>query len=482
VIEQTSAETEVTWLRFAVLDTGIGISAAQKANLFQPFSQGDATVARRFGGTGLGLAICRNLVELMGGRIGVDSTPGQGSIFWFEIPLQIAGPEHVVAEHPGSGATTSRNIEGGPSQAESNGKRHILVVEDVITNQLIVKDYLQRRGYLVSTAENGRAALSQVKHEPPDLILMDCQMPEMDGFEATRQLRVMETETGAPRRPIIALTADVLAESRDQCLAAGMDDFLSKPINFKSLDSTLARWLGTPVLPASETAAAESTPPDEVAPVEKLDAASIPELDTLDELLGKQMMNARRVAQRIATNLPGSAGRAFGSVSAAIARMNFQEARAKLAEFRSTYCPDAPPDAASTAPAVIAEAVFDMASALENLNGEVRLLKMAAATLPNQIVIDRKAIDAAVAAGDHEALRKSAHRLKGALASIGAREAASASFALENAGRHGKEDDYPVLFRALDDALARLEPVLNNFIDSPGATAPPTQPPLDHVS
>jgi signal transduction histidine kinase/DNA-binding response OmpR family regulator len=211
-------------LRFEVTDTGIGIPDSAKDRLFKEFSQGDASINRRFGGTGLGLAISKRLIEAMGGAIGVISTPGTGSSFWFEIPLH-------VAEAPAEAE------QAADVQDPERGLR-ILVVEDMAVNQKVAKGMLRSLGHLVDIAEDGEAALAKVKSRPYDLIFMDMQMPRMNGLEATAAIRALESGKSVP---IIAMTANVFATDRDTCLAGGMDDFVGKPINVPDLAAAIAR-------------------------------------------------------------------------------------------------------------------------------------------------------------------------------------------------------------------------------------------------
>ncbi|RVT52078.1 ATP-binding protein [Rubrivivax albus] len=216
------------WLRVEVQDTGIGMTAEQVGALFQRFSQADSSTTRRFGGSGLGLAICKHLVELMGGHMGVDSAPGQGSRFWFEVPLWPAvGQADAAAEAS----------PGPPRPAQ------VLVVEDNAVNRLVVQAMLERLGMTVMLAPDGQQALDILATHDIDLVLMDCQMPVMDGYEATRRIRA----AGHPgtRLPVIALTAHALAEDRQRCRDAGMNDYLPKPVTGDMLARTLARHLGT---------------------------------------------------------------------------------------------------------------------------------------------------------------------------------------------------------------------------------------------
>jgi signal transduction histidine kinase/ActR/RegA family two-component response regulator len=213
-------------LRFEVVDTGIGIAADVKARLFDRFTQADSSVARRFGGTGLGLAICKRLVELMGGAIGVDSTVGVGSTFWFEVPLTTA----AAAPDPAAGtaAVTARPLR-------------ILLVDDAEMNRRLALFMLQAAGHQVEAAADGAAAVDAAARASFDVILMDVQMPGIDGYEATRQIRALPGGTAVP---VIAMTANVMQEDVDRCFAAGMDAHLSKPIDKAELLKAVSHWGG----------------------------------------------------------------------------------------------------------------------------------------------------------------------------------------------------------------------------------------------
>jgi signal transduction histidine kinase/AmiR/NasT family two-component response regulator len=224
------SDQEQVRLAFEVQDTGIGMSAESQAHLFQPFVQVDSSHARRFGGTGLGLAIVRQLVEMMGGRIEVDSAPGRGSRFRFTLALG----RGVAAEVSPPPADTGRatRVEG----------LHVLLAEDTPTNQEVTRAMLRQLGCLVTVVSDGRQAVEAFRRQPPDLILMDCQMPEMDGFEATRQIREIERNDGRQPTPIVAVTAGILRDERAACLASGMNDFLPKPFRRANLVDVLLRW------------------------------------------------------------------------------------------------------------------------------------------------------------------------------------------------------------------------------------------------
>ncbi len=217
-------------LRFTVADTGIGIAEADRDLLFQPFSQVESSAARKYGGAGLGLRICAELVSLMGGQIGVESGIGKGSEFSFTARFGIGSGESKPAASPVPAS----------SAAGVNGAR-VLLVEDNEINQMIARAMLESLGCTVESAGNGREAIERMAADRYDLVLMDCQMPEMDGFDATRAWR--KREAGDPARlPIIALTASALEGDRERCLDAGMDDYLAKPFVRGQLASVLERW------------------------------------------------------------------------------------------------------------------------------------------------------------------------------------------------------------------------------------------------
>jgi PAS domain S-box-containing protein len=251
-IERTGASN---LLEFSVSDTGIGIPADKQVRLFQAFSQVDDTTTRQFGGTGLGLSIVRSLAQLMGGEVGVDSSEGKGSRFWFRVrleSLQEDSQSHAAADN-------STSLQAKTEPARLSGR--VLVVEDNHTNQIVIQALLKRMGVESLAVENGQLAVERVMAEAEQInaILMDIQMPVLDGRAAAERIRTWETAHQRPRLPIIALTADAFPEDRRLCLQAGMDDYLSKPVNAHVLATALAQWLpSTPGKIANSAAQVEA--------------------------------------------------------------------------------------------------------------------------------------------------------------------------------------------------------------------------------
>ncbi|MBS0363997.1 MAG: response regulator [Proteobacteria bacterium] len=221
-------EAERCHMRIAVTDTGIGIGEPQIGALFNRFTQADASVSRQFGGTGLGLAISKQIVEAMGGRIGVDSAVGEGSTFWLEIDLPIAADDALGAEPEAAAAVLERPVR-------------VLVVEDNAVNRELIITLLSPFDIEIDTACDGAEAVEAVTRGRYDVILMDMQMPVMDGLAATRRIRAL-ADPDAARTPIVAMTANVLPEQVARCLEAGMDDHLGKPINMTQMLQALERW------------------------------------------------------------------------------------------------------------------------------------------------------------------------------------------------------------------------------------------------
>lgn len=260
-------------IHFEVQDSGIGIPLDKLQLLFQPFSQADASITRKYGGTGLGLSISKRLVELMQGHIGVSSAEGQGATFWFDLPL---GKATEPAQNTPSEAQPADDTL--PWQhLEHKDRPLILLAEDNQVNQRVASMQLERLGCRVHVTENGEQALEALlsRRVPYELVLMDCQMPIMDGLEASRAIRQAEKETDT-HIPIIAMTADVSEENRAKCMNAGMDDFLRKPVEQKLLKNILEHWL------IKHT----QRVPEKTAPKEDTTSSGVPDFSRLRKMFG----------------------------------------------------------------------------------------------------------------------------------------------------------------------------------------------------
>ena len=258
-VEVDSLRGPTTKVLFKVTDTGIGLRSDQIKTLFSPFVQADVSTTRRYGGSGLGLAISKQLVEMMGGNIGVDSREGLGSTFWFTAAFGQAVPAGLPAAGAGLDDSACAPAGQAPAGQAPAGRRkighgeRILVAEDNSTNREVILAQLKMMGFKGEAVLNGAQAVDAVQRNAYSLVLMDCSMPVMDGFEATRLIR----ESNQPQIPIIALTASAMSSDRDRCLQVGMDDYLSKPWELPQLADVLAKWI--PAFRQPETVSAPAT-------------------------------------------------------------------------------------------------------------------------------------------------------------------------------------------------------------------------------
>ena len=251
-------------VRFTVTDTGIGIPRNQIEALFSPFTQADDSTTRKYGGTGLGLAISKQLVEMMGGKIGIESQEGAGSTFWFTAAFErTQDPALASTVGPVPQNSATERIKGrfvSPSGLTVKGREpRILVAEDNATNRAVALAQLKKLGYKSDAVANGSEAVEALQHDGYDLVLMDCEMPVMDGFEATHLIR----KSSHPLVPIIALTASAMSGDRNRCICEGMNDYLSKPVELEQLAEVLAKWCPTTdpsgTVHSAEAAASEQT-------------------------------------------------------------------------------------------------------------------------------------------------------------------------------------------------------------------------------
>jgi PAS domain S-box-containing protein len=338
----TAATDETVSLRAWVTDTGIGIPADKRARLFERFSQVDGSVERRFGGTGLGLAISKQLVERMGGEIGVDSVEGAGSTFWFALTLPVASASLLPGASTAAGSAAPApgaepreagvSVTGVPmAGVAGEGAVRILLVDDVPLNQELARAVLEAAGHAVDVVGDGASAIAAVQAHAYDLVLMDVQMPVMDGLTAARRIRALDHP--ARRVPIVAMTANVLPDQVAACRAAGMDDHVAKPFRREALQAVIARWA---VKPAD---AATPAPPASSA-IDESHYASMRDLlgaPKMDELLGDlaEMLRERSGAMTAAGAEAGEIAREAHVLVSSAGMLGFAELSERCAELEA---------------------------------------------------------------------------------------------------------------------------------------------------
>jgi signal transduction histidine kinase/DNA-binding NarL/FixJ family response regulator/HPt (histidine-containing phosphotransfer) domain-containing protein len=415
-------------VRVLVVDTGIGIAPAAQSKIFEHFSQADNSTTRRFGGTGLGLTICRSLLNKMGGSISVESEPSQGSKFMVDLLLPLSSPSPLLSalslvQH---GALPTDLSSAGPTVvAKPYAKPHaataslpglsgrVLLVEDYPINQMLAKALLSKLGLVWQLACDGSQALELVRQHDFDLVLMDCQMPVMDGFEATAAIRQLPDGRGA-HLPIVALTANTMPGDEKKCLDVGMDGFLAKPYTLATLHAMLARWLPTTAADANDALTSACSPSPQNIPSSP-DSPPPPELSS-----------------------PSAA--AAPSATAALKRA-----------------------AAAEASPAINGAILDTLREFD-ANGEMKLAQTVFQTFIDTADASRAQVQAAINNGDAAALSEAAHTMKSGSANIGAETLASAYAELEQMGRDGQLDEAAAVWHRAEGehlrAVAQLKEML----------------------
>ena len=253
-------------IQFEVHDSGIGINEEMQEKIFASFTQADSVTTRKFGGTGLGLSIAKQLAELMGGEIGLKSVAGKGSMFWFTAWLNKQTTEHQPLAHSRANSLVESTDANNPDvsktfvPSDTKQHRHILIVDDNAINQMVAKGILSKLGFHIDTADNGQECLDKLDNKTYTLILMDCQMPIMDGFEATKRIRQLALQDAKYDLPVIAMTANAIQGDREKCIDAGMDDYISKPLASKDLVTLVTQWVRHEKMEHAPTAAASGAP------------------------------------------------------------------------------------------------------------------------------------------------------------------------------------------------------------------------------
>ena len=336
-------ETTMATLRFTVKDTGIGFRQDRAAALFEPFVQADGSSTRRYGGTGLGLTISRQLVEMMGGRIGADGEAGKGSTFWFTAVFEMQPerkkqpPANIPIEAKQVGLAPILPLScDQPSVVERNSRARILLVEDNLTNQEVAVAMLRKLGYSAHLVTDGVEALQALRQTDFDLVLMDCEMPEMDGYEATRRIRDHRTGTLNPHIPIVAITAGAMTGDREKCLDAGMSDYIAKPIELWQLTEAMQKWLRSPAEKLHPSAPPAQTTIEKVFNLEDLLARLMGDKELADKVIAGFLKDVPRQLHTLKKMLEegdaDGARRQAHMIKGAAATMSAETLRALCAE------------------------------------------------------------------------------------------------------------------------------------------------------
>lgn len=409
-----------TWWQYAVRDTGIGMAPEVVSKLFQPFTQADSSTTRQYGGTGLGLAICRTLVEMMGGTLEVTSAPDVGSTFCFTLPL--AAASEAEAE--------SVSVVLQPCAAR------VLVAEDNDVNQLMIQAMLDLIGASSHVVANGAEAIAALQREPFDIVLMDCQMPVMDGFEATRQIRALEMD--GRRTPILALTANALSSDGQRCLEVGMDDYLTKPIPLEALSMALARWAPTTVI---------SCAPEAVVAVAAAPVPCGPETGALPGVLVR------------------------GLPAPITSPMTLTSSTHDVPQSRTTPPPAARSAQAGAHPSPLDRTPIEALRALQRPGGPDilgKVLQTYLTSTPRLLATLRQAFTA----GDTNAVHTTAHSLKSSSAQVGAMTLAAHCQTLETQCRAQTLEQVSAVLADIEEHYLVVQEALTFELDNTGSGPP----------
>jgi TMAO reductase system sensor TorS len=311
-------------IRFGVHDTGIGLGHEQQKVIFDSFSQADSSTTRHYGGTGLGLAISRQLAELMGGEIGVSSSLGKGSTFWFTVVMK------TLADGDFDNLAETENKPGGNDET-SHFEARILVAEDNLTNQIVAEGMLTLLGCKVDLANNGLEAVEAVQNQDYDLVFMDCQMPAMDGYEAAAKIKKDREDRGGSSLPIIALTAHAMRGDRELCLQAGMDDYLPKPFDHQQLIAILEKWLP----PASRQQGENAKPPATSSPVKRKTDSHL-DIEVLNRIQAMQRPGTVNILSQVIDVYLTSSDSLFQTICEAVRRGNADSLRQAAHSLKSS--------------------------------------------------------------------------------------------------------------------------------------------------
>jgi len=453
LVDQTL--TQAT-LRFIIADTGIGIPTDRLPCLFQAFSQVDTSPTRKYGGTGLGLAISKKIVELMDGEIGAESILGEGSTFWFTVRLGKQTPRiETVSSFPPNSQTQPVQCLQLPSPLPTPGqdKPCILVAEDNLVNQKLIKRLLEKLGYHTHVVLNGREAVYELACNTYAAVLMDCQMPEMDGLAATKEIREREINLSLHRIPIIALTAHVMPGDRERCLAVGMDDYLSKPLNPDKLKLVLDNWLHESSIfdetQSNSQTVAFVTANQEQGPEngERISSDSRSDIEsTLPTFVGND------------SKVPRGNGETLSNTTS---RFQPSDIKATQSEHLSQNDQEKPsysllPNSQSLTP------VFDINEVLARVDGDKELLSEMAELFRESYPDYLSSIKEALTCADLQALTQAAHALKGSVGNFTLGEPFETARILEQLGRQGDLQRASEVLEKLEEELTRLMSALES--------------------